>query len=373
MAAKYEIWLCNDQGARIADIWGHTMLERMQTFTATRIANAVGGFTAMVPIGFDQTLLRRDMLIQVWRDSKLFRPYFLRGWEFKTRRDHTTLELNGLGVNDLLRRRVINRIGTYKEGGKGAYASTSDDILRSLVRHSQTGGWRPPISGRSRAWANFSVEGDAAAGPKIDNVGDLPFDYLVNEGGNGALQRIADMAALEGTPIYFDVVPLVVTGKKMTLIFRVRKDQPGQDLTGHSVLFSQGRGNLKDATLIYDYSKEENAIYGIDDLSLGAHVDQEISEADHDASIWNRCEGVTERVVMGTGSYLQEHQGVVDFSGEVIDTKGMQYGKQWNFGDRVPVRYRHFQFDAFVKSVTFQVDRKGKEKISARLEYQGDA
>ena len=108
MASTYELWLCNDNGTRIADRWGHLMMERAINFTATRVANDIGTFTAQVPSTFDQSLLRRDLIIQVWRAAEgasleLFRIYFLRRWTFETRGGYTSIELHGADTNDLMR------------------------------------------------------------------------------------------------------------------------------------------------------------------------------------------------------------------------------------------------------------------------------
>lgn len=382
MSTRYEIWLCNDDGARIAKRNGYVMLDRVQNFTATRITNDVGTFTAIVPSTFDQTLLRRDLIIQVWRAAsgaalELFRVYFLRRWTLATKRGKTTIELHGLDPNDLLRRRVIRGApGTpTTEFQKGEYC---DDAMKRMITQAQidTGGgshW-PATSYGTRAYPNFTVEGDTSTGPTLGERQDFSNEYIFQPDGRGALNDVAEIAAEQDTPIFFDVSPLVLTGKTMTFIFRTKTDQPGQDLTSKGVLFSQDRGNVTECSLTYDYTKEENYIWGVRERGTSdTTIHQDYDRVAHDASIWNRCEGITDLNVMWGKPYLRSKRGKVNFVGTIIDTAGLRYGVDWNFGDRVRVRYQHFQFDAIIRAVTLQIDKRGKESVSARLEYQESA
>lgn len=381
MAARYELWLCNDQGTRVADRWGNTLLDRVQNLTATRIANDIGRLTMMVPPNFDQAQLRRDMIIQVWRAAEgasleLFRPYFLRGWELETKRGKTTLELQGRCPNDLLRRRVV-RAAPSSPDARFERTEHTDDVMKYIVARSQTSGggayWPAPTYG-TRAWANFSVEADTSTGPELGDRMDFSYEYLLQSGGRGALQELAEASATEGDEVFFDVVPLLLAGKEMTFIFRTRVGQPGQDITGYGVLFSQDRGNLPEAKLTYDYTKEENMVWAINEKGPGdVRVTQSNNRVDMDASIWNRCEGSIDVKSKNNLAFLREKRGKINFVGKVIDTSGMRFGVDWHFGDRIRARYQGFQFDTIVRAVTLQVDRNGKESVSARLEYQADA
>jgi len=58
------------------------------------------------------------------------------------------------------------------------------------------------------------------------------------------------------------------------------------------------------------------------------------------------------------------------FGGTPLDTAGSRFGIDWDFGDRIPARYRGVNFEILVNAVTLNVDDKGNETISARLDYQ---
>jgi len=383
--ARHELWLCNDYGTRIADLWGHTMLDRVQSFTATRVANDIGTFTANVPATFDPTLLRRDMIVQVMRSPdggamELFRHYFLRRWIYETKRGKLGLELHGVCCNDLLRRRVITSApGTMvsTKGGVAGIGETADDIMKAIVSEcliDATGGygWPVPLYG-TRDWPLFSVEADAGAGPFIDPI-DVSYEYLLQPNQRGALYQVIDEARQEGVDLYFDVVPLVLTGNQLSFVFRVRLGQPGQDITTSGVLFSQDRGNLTDCSLSYDYTAEENYIYGVKEQGpYDTKVTQRWSVPGVAASIWNRIEGTVDKTSRSTGNYLRDKRGRLRFTGRITDTPGMRYGVDWSWGDRVRVRYLQFQFNAVIKAVTLSVDRNGQEQIGTRLEYETNA
>lgn len=381
MASRYELWLCNDAGTRIADRYGHTMLERVQSFTATRIANDIGTFTAIVPSTFDQTLLKRDQIIQVWRAAqgaslKLFQLYFLRRWTLETKKGKTSIELHGLDPNDLLRRRIV-RAPPNSQQALYYNNKPCDDAMKLVITRAQSDtsflGAPAPNYG-TRAYPYLTVEGNASAAPTLGERYDASYEYILQPNQRGVLSDMAEIAAEQGTPLFFDVVPRIVTGSGIEFIFRTRIGQPGQDLTHGSALFSQERGNLSDCSLTYDYTEEENYIYAVkEDGKYATSVHQDYDAVAHDASIWNRCEGTVDRNIMWGAPYLRSKRGRVNFTGNIKDVAGMRLGVHWNFGDKVPARYGHFQFDTIVKAVTLGIDKRGKETIKARLEYTGDA
>jgi hypothetical protein len=52
--------------------------------------------------------------------------------------------------------------------------------------------------------------------------------------------------------------------------------------------------------------------------------------------------------------------------GQIQDTPGTQYGKQWGWGDRVTVQVEGINYDARVDAVTVTVEG-GKETITAAI------
>ncbi|HUW08539.1 MAG TPA: hypothetical protein VM537_02375 [Anaerolineae bacterium] len=383
--ASHEVWFCDQYGSRISDMWGNTGMGRLSSFTATRVTHGIGTFTGNVPASFDPGLLRRDLVIQVMRtpdggENGLFRSYFLRRWEYSVQGGADTLELHGVCPNDLLRRRVVAAPPGVPESLISRVAgNTIGDAMKNIVSAATSAPILPvwyPVDYGSRTFSQFSVEGSTGDGPlpvKNEDI-DVSYEKLFTPDGGGALGQLAAAAASLGTDIYYDVVPLVMTGSEMTYVFRTRLDQPGIDRTGRGVLFSQERGNLLNPTLTYDYSEEENYVYGV--IEKGPYdtkIYQRYTKEALDASSWNRCEGVTDQKGISAGPYLRSKRPRVSFTGTITDSSGVQLGVDWDWGDRIVARYLKLQFNAIVKAVTITVAEDGSETIGSRLEYEENA
>ena len=62
---------------------------------------------------------------------------------------------------------------------------------------------------------------------------------------------------------------------------------------------------------------------------------------------------------------------VLTFTANLLSVPGSIYGKDWNFGDKVPVNYDGRQFNATVRAATLAVDAAGKETIQTTCEAYG--
>jgi len=171
----------------------------------------------------------------------------------------------------------------------------------------------------------------------------------------------------------------VVTGSSLTLQFQTKINQPGQDVTSF-VLFDQARGNMREPSLEYDYSEEENYIYAAGQGEGAARNVQQGYDADrYNASIWNRCEGFADArnqtasngVIAAGNSALEEGRPRIRFTAQPVDTAGTRFGIDWNFGDKVRSRYKNVEFDTIIRAVTISLDSNRKETIQARLDFEG--
>ena len=82
MTAKYELWLTDDAGLRIADSRGRSCLKSFISLSASRAINQIGNFVLELPKTFDASLLSPDRMVQVWRAPTggrlaLWRVYFI--------------------------------------------------------------------------------------------------------------------------------------------------------------------------------------------------------------------------------------------------------------------------------------------------------
>lgn len=380
--SRYELWLTNDAGQRIADSKGRTILKSFLSLTATRAVNEIGQFNLHLPPSFDESLLAPDRMVQVWRRPTggrlgLWRVYFIRRWRLSEQGSQEAIEVSGPDSMDLLRRRVI---AAYS--GDAAYAVIgaaveADLMMRNLVTASQADTAAGPASAAgTRAWTDFSIMGGSGIGPVVSKTFELG-DRLLTESGNGILPQIANAARTAGAEVFFDVVP-VITAIGISFRFETYIGQPGMDVSA-SVTFAKEFGNLKDPSLEIDYSKEENYIYsGGQGERATREVQQVYDAARYGASKWNRCEGFAsatgETTAAGVYDFgatkLAEGQPKIRFSAIPMDTRGTRFGIHWDFGYRVTARYRRYQNIHLIRAVSLSVDDKGKDEIRTRLDYE---
>ena len=374
MAGDYEIWLTTDTGVRLAS------LNNAVWFQVSRTVNRIGYLSMRVPWTLDDSLIKPDYMVQIWRAPaggrlKLWRPYFIRNWRFETGvRGDQFVYIGGMDPNDLLRRRIVAHYAG--ETNAVATAEEADDLMKRIVNDANTDGSNPSPTAGTRVWANFSDAGDLTDGPALTK--DFSWDALLTRSGMGILPKLADASKEAGTEVFFDVAVASVSASAISFQFRTYTGQPGMDVTSKAV-FDEARGNLLTPSLEYDHSEEVNYVYaggqGIED----EREIQQVYDADlYLASAWNRCEAFEYATNQSTANGVREAgraalrkgRPVKRFSGDPVDTEATRFGLHWDWGDKVRARYRNEEFDAIIKAVVLYGGSEGDERISARMEYE---
>ena len=371
-APNYELYLTTDTGVRLCD------LDDALWFNASRSVNRIGWFTMGLPVTFDHSLLKRDYMVQVWRQPAggrlgLWRVYFLRGWRMEHVGSRERLTIWGPDCNDLLRRRIV---AYYAGESEAHFTSTeADDLMKDLVTDAMTDS-NPATTAGSRAWSDLTVAGDLTGGPQLDK--DCAWKRLLTDAGGGVLSALAEAAREAGTEVFFDIVPDSVSASAITFQFRTYTGQPGQDVSS-TVVFSQEDKNLLDPYLEYDYGDEETYVYAGGQGEQDEREIQQVYDAERcGASAWNRCEGFADARDQETANgvreagraRLQKYRGTIRAGGVPVDTTGARFGIHWNHGDRVRMRYRNREFDCIVRGTVLRMDRSGAETIDVRLDYE---
>ncbi len=365
---NYELWLTDDVGRRLTQL-------RPVNFSASRVANAISGLSMRLPVAFDRDLLERDNIIQVWRDGSLFGLYFIRRWKISVSGNNMLIDVWGRGPNDILRRRPT--LGYAGETEVTASAEPADDLMKRIVTNAladSLGTFPTPDFG-TRALSGLSVQGDVGRGPEIDKG--FAYKELLSSAGGGILTEIASIARAQGNEVFFSVEPSVVTGRRASFEFRTTTGQPGNDLTGTRLLFSQENNNIEDPSLEHDYEDEINYIYA---AGQGQGDNREIQQA-YDAdrirqSVWNRCEAAVDarqqddpdKVLNKARQALNDGRGRVSFDAVPLSVPGSRFGVDWGYGDRVSVSFAGERFESVIRAVSLDVS-PGVEKIGTRLEY----
>jgi len=292
--ATYELWLTNDEGTRIADSRGHTMLDNIVEMSATRVVNGIGTLVVSLPPTFDTALLKPDYMIQVWRKPEggalsLFRPYFIRKWRFATQGADESIVVTGKDPNELLRRRIV---AGYAGGTVAEKEDYADDMMKEIVTQAFADGVAPEVTEGTRVLTNFSVAADLSAGPII--AGSFPWKKLLTKSGSGLLPALSKASLAAETEVFFDVAVASVSSTSISFQFRTYTGQPGQDVSSR-VVFDQERGNLKGPFLEYDYTAEVNYIYALGQGQKSNREIQQVADATrYNASKWGRIEDTAE-------------------------------------------------------------------------------
>ena len=380
MAGRYELWLTDDFGKRLADSRGQTLLDDALKFTATRTVNRIAYFSLWLPPTFDTSLIKLDRMVQVWRAPEggrlsLWRVYFVRKWRFSTTdRGEQVFVISGPDLNELPRRRIVAAFTGTAQADKTDFA---DDMMKEIVIEALADGVDPVPAAGTRVWADLSVQANLSNGPMITRA--FAFKKLLYPSGAGVLPTIARAAKEAGTEVFFDIVPATIGATAVTYEFRTYTGQPGQDVTGLGVLFDQQKGNMSKPFLEFDYTLEDNYIYaGGQGEGVAREVQQVFDATRYDVSQWNRCEGFADArnqdaangVRVAGRNILVVGRPRRKFGAVPLDTRGTRFGRDWDFGYKVRTRYRGEEFDSIVRTVTISVDSAAKERIFARLEYE---
>lgn len=366
MTTIYELWLTDDKGKRIQS------LDYSLGFTANRVDGVVGTLNISLPNTFDTDLLTApDRMIQVWRQPQggglnLWQAYFVRKWRYETIGADERLRVWGREPKELLRRRIV---ASYSGAAQADKTDFADDMMKEIVTEMLSDAAAPVPTAGTRVWSDLSVQADVSAGPTLTKA--FAWQKILR-----LIQSLQAASREAGTEVFFDIVPNNITSTTITFQFRTYVDQPGADRA--DIVFAQGFGNLKNPYLEFDYSEEENYIYG-GGQGQGAGRDiQQVYDTDrYNTSQWNRCEvfAVATQQTAANGvrevarARLEAGRPRRRFGADAIDTAGTRFGVDWNFGDRVTARYRGYEFEAIVRAVTLSVAEES-ETIAARLEYE---
>jgi hypothetical protein len=189
------------------------------------------------------------------------------------------------------------------------------------------------------------------------------------------LQDLANQSKEDGTPLFFDMVPL----PDNTFTFRVWSNYRGADLsdTLQGVTFNPDYGNIAEAELTWDYEEIGNVVYvlgegtGISRL----HIPIKSSGLMGGGGIRRREFTLSDDIIDEDSPYqsmaleaLGGKRPKVKFSGRVVDSPdGLLFGRDYNFGDKVTVAVDGYQITCFVQAFRIAYS-DGGEDLDIRLQ-----
>ena len=360
-----------------------TQIDKAIRWELVRTANSIGWWTVILSADFDRRFLGVDRLVEFWREptgghESLLGVGFMRYWEwFEDRKGAEYIRCGGPDQIGLLNRRIVaNAAGTvYTQ--KTDYA---DDMMKAIVdeQYISTANRVGDIYyTRSSAISadHFEVAPDESKGKELTKEFAWRRVYDV-------LKELAEASAWptssgdDSFPIYFENV-YVAPAK---FVFRTYANQLGIDRTATAgiapIIFSKEAGNLANPSLRWEYTDEVNLCYGGGQGQGAARmIDPENDPPRHNLTVWNYQESFKDArecevilcVAQAARVEMQSKRPFVEFNGDLLDTPKTRFGVDWDFGDKVTIRYQGFSFDGLVESFKLAVDEDGREILDASV------
>lgn len=361
----YSIWLSTPAGVRIK------LIDLFLRLEYVRVLNNVGVLKLALPFDFPLAYLQIDGRLEVWRhlpggvkilDTETV--WLIRDVSKRLAEDgRRYIEIIAYSAVELLRRRIVAYAAGSSQAGK---TDPADDIMKAIVREN-LGSLATDTARDLSAW--LTVQADAGAGASVTKLFSRRRVLAV-------LQELAQASAEAGTPLFFDIVAPSVG----SLEFRTFTGQRGIDHSASEakpVVLSPASGTLTDVVRRFDYSSEENYIYTGGQGEEAVRTIVTASDSSRIAlSPLNRCEGwVDARNTADSGLAAEAQAGLRSgrprqvFSGKIVNTEAVQYGREWGFGDRVSGEFDGEVVDALIDKVQVVVEN-GAEDIRAGLKVE---
>lgn len=391
MVARSEIWLKSAAGARVA------ILDEVARYKWTHKLNDIGELVVMFdPRGVDLDLLVEGVPIEVWRVQEPGgpgdgpnvggTPYL--EWEGlvtdtvdRLEGGAQRFELTAVSYLDLVARRVIAYPHGHARTIKNAVAA--ETILKEFVEHNvaasaTTGGGRYA----SGVTSGFTVQLDGGNGPALSGQGTLvPLLPL--------LQRVAAASASQGSPttIDFDVVGTGASGGVQTFEFRTFIGGRGADRSSPAaagshlnaagrrpLIFNPELGNLAAPVFRQSPRRSKNRVYGIGRGVFDNQIVQVADNASGQAATLGLREMVhnaeeaqdNDAVEDAAEAQLAAAKGSGQLDGDLLQLGEALYGRDYELGDTVTLRFRDFEQARRLAAVEVVV-QDGQEEVRFEL------
>lgn len=375
MATAYNFILKNRQGTIQYSLGGYT------SASWGRGINKIGALTFETPVETFPVSISDaiDCRIEIWRkvmgstnaylDGKTC--YFIRRVEETISKEGSNvLKITAYDTISLLSRRIIAYDADSLEGTKW---DVTDDMMKEIVRENFT----DEVSNANRDLSKyFEVEVDKLKGPII--YVEVGWQNVLQ-----VLQKIADASYQEALGgeigeqyLFFDVE--YSPNAEKPFMFRTYIDHLGQDRTinGSSPLTVQApSANIPVATKIYDYANEVNSVYALGQ-DYGSATETTIAEDEDRIALspFNRQEVTVkandtediEELQTEANEVLQRNRPKIYFEAEMLDSKEIIFGRDYNYGDKIMVNVSGTIFETLVSAYQIEVGG-GVERVTVKL------
>jgi len=366
MTTSYTLALLDPSGNSL-DVWDDFI-----SLDYSRTLNNLGRLSVVMPYrpGINPTSIRRDFHILVYRKPQNSPQYLdMRTWWII---DHVIWDISNNTVTieagdllHILNRRIVGFTPQTLKADKTylekTYFLKADDMMKEYVDENLG----PSASPIVRKISVLSIAGDTSEGPEVEQQ--AAWKTIIS-----VLQSIATQSAGLGTDIFFDIVPISADNFQFKTYIGVLGSD--RTITPHGAnTFTES--NLSDIQIEWDYREEITNVYATGE---GGGSDQlYVNEGDtaRDYSIWGRIES---RINLGseTGNEyymskkanetLREFRPKIKLNANLVEVMGSIYGRDYNFGDKIPVSVEGYYFESMIDSVHVSLS-DGEERISSTV------
>lgn len=341
------LWLCSPTGERLH------MLDNIVSLHYRREVNGTGyrtrwgetEFPLVLVVPFEQRLLhlvQRDSRLEVWRSPIAHAPmvldtetiWLVRRVSRKMLDDGMrVLEIRAEPAIALLHRHIV----AYRAGTAQAKKldMPADDIMKAVVRENFGS-----LAGSERDISTYlTIDTDKSAGTIVSKS--FAWQNVLS-----VLQELAETSSEAGIPLFFDVVVSAsgqLTFKTFTHVRGTNRAAGNTHGIG-AVIVSPETGTLLDVERATDWHDEATYVYA---AGQGAQASRQIVEVGDDARSnsvpFGRIEALRDaRHVSSSTALTSEAHALLwqrrpedIFAGRVVSNGIVQYGRDWQFGDRV--------------------------------------
>jgi len=353
---SYQIVIKTDKGLEVK------RLTQVNSLRAGRTDRAMMPCEITIPQILTPNDFSKDMLIEIWRDNgdgtitlDGETAYFLRRWDFFRDSDgKDMIYLFGLDGNYIIDGREVEYDAESSEATKSGVAC---DVIKEIIDENFVSD--AVDTSRNLAATYFTIDGDDGAGGTVTKA-------FSRQQVLSTVQALVDQSRNEGTWITFDTV----YDGSLPFTFKTFTNQRGNDLR-ESITLSVEANTLNNPVLSFNYINEKTAAYvGGKGEGTARLVGTATSTSIND-SVWSRREVVSQNFQVTTEAglnneareLLNKNKGKITLTGQIAQTKGLKYGRDWNYGDRVLATYLGYTFDCRINGYDINYSKSGDNTV----------
>lgn len=327
----------------------------------------VGALRLTLPATFDDTLLRLDGRIGVWRSINGRPPkldgetvFFIRKWEYTA--DTTTI--TAYSANHLLGRRIIDYFAGTSYSSKTT-PTAAGNLIKTFVSENMLAG----IVGADRQGAETQADISTYLSNQA-NLGDGTSLTMQCAWRNllDVIHELSDASTFAGTYMAADIVAPTPS----TLELRTYATVRGVDhraSSGQPVILSEESGSLANCLLTIDRSEEITvAVAGGSGEGTQRLVRTSIDTTRIAESPLNRIEQFGDYSNVSDATTLQSLADAmvragrprIEFGADVVETDSATRGIHYDLGDMVTAAFRGGQYDARIDVIEVAVGSGGQ-------------